>query len=432
MKKKLIWCIMLLTALAVLSACQGSPTKSPGKDAADKEIADADENFSFSEPAYREKICKGRTDLKKYREQYQEDISQVQGKDFQKLSFSQCTFAPLPDSDSVSVLDAGDRGISVGESISVIRKWLADIGQEDINLEKQMRDASGQLERDEEKDYPYNYPSVMEHKEELVSGHGFFVDTNTCHIQMGADGIYSMSDGTITKFLGEDTFAALDALGANEEEIAAEGTFDEMAELSYELLSGKVSVHEAADMVKRYFGAGTPFPGAADVGIDIPYVSVFSLGDKYGYAFQLRRTYQNIPFAYTFGGARRNTGKQAVFEDHKTAYVVNGRTVSAYAGYNEAQPFQVLLEESDVLSLKDAMEILDGKLAGELRVQVGNVGLAYCNVSLDDEKGISVVYPCWALDGLSQHNSRRIRIYMDVLTGELYMYTYPQAEEADE
>lgn len=435
MRKKLVWCIMLLTALTALSACRNSRIQSSGTAADNKEVADAGENSYFSESAYREKFCKNRTNLKKYQEQYQEDISQVQKKDFRKLSFDQCVFAELPDSDSVSVLDVGERGISVEESISVIKDWLADIGQEDMDLDTELRDVSGQFESDESQETPYSYPSVMEHKEELVSGNHFLINTNSCHVQMGSDGFYSMSDGTIISYLGEDGHAIADAFRADEEEIVAEGTFDEMAAQSYELLSGKVSVGEAADVVKRYFEAGTPFPVTTDVGIDIPYVSVFSLGDKYGYAFQLRRTYRNIPFAYTLGGGRIGQGEQTAREDDKTAYVVNDRTVSAYIGYNEAQPFTVLIEESDVLSLKDAMDLLDSKLAGEMQVQVGNVGLVYCKVCLDIidmVEEIEVVYPCWALDGISQNNGRRMRIYMDVLTGDLYMYAYHQEEDIDE
>lgn len=432
MKKKLVWCVMLTIILTSFSGCQHSRTRSSDKDADNKEIMDSGKNSLFSESDYRKKFCEGRTNLEKYHAQYQNDIEQVQKNTYQKLNFDTCSFADLPDSASVSVLDVEEKGVSVDESISIIKNWLADIGQEDIDLDKELRDASDQLEKDDSQEYPYDYSSVMEHREELTSGHGFFVNTNSCYIQMGADGIYSMSDGTITSFLGEDSLAALDALGMNEEQIVAEGTFDEMASQSYELLSGEISVREAADMVEKYFEAGTPFPLANDVGIDIPYVSVFSLGDKYGYAFQMRRTYHNIPFAYTFGGARTRKSAQAVCEDHKTAYVVNGEMVSAYTGHNEAQPFSVLVEERDILSLKDAMELLDSKLAKELQVQIENVGLDYCKVSLDEEEGIEVVYPCWELDGLSQNNDSHIRIYMDVLTGDIHLYTYAKAEETDE
>ncbi len=432
MKKKLVWCVILLTFLTVFSACQNSRTQSSGKDTDNNEIADTGKNSLFSESAYREKLCKGRTSLKNYQKQYQKDISQVQKKDYRKLSFDQCVFAELPDSDSVSVLDYGKRGISVEESISVIQKWLSDIGQENMDLDTELRDVSGQFKPDDSQEPPYYYPSVMEHKEELASGDHFLINTNSCHVQMGEDGMYSMSDGTIIGYLGEDGHAIADAFRADEGEIVAEGTFDEMASQSYELLSGKISVGKAAEVAKQYFEAGTPFPPTADVGIDIFYVSVFSLGNKYGYAFQMRRTYQNIPFAYTFGGSRRKASARAVFEDNKTAYVVNDRTVSAFIGYNEAQPFPVLIKESDILSLKDAMDLLDSKLAGELQIQVERAGLVYCNVSLDDEKGISVVYPSWELDGLSRNQGRRIRIYMDILTGDLNMYTYPQAEKTDE
>lgn len=432
MREKIQYSMILFLCLCMLSGCNHArPVKTDNQKEQGNASVDNGQNPLFSESAYREKICKNRTNLKKYHAQYQEDISQVQKNSYRKLNFDQCVFAELPDSDSVSVLDVGDRGVSVEESISVIKDWLADIGQEDIELDKELRDVSGQLESDDSQESPYDYPSVMEHKEELVSGNHFLINTNSCHVQMGSDGFYSMSDGTIISYLGEDSHAGADAFRADEEEIVAEGTFDEMVAQSYELLSGEISVREAAEVVKRYFEAGTPFPPANDVGIDIPYVSVFSLGDKYGYAFNLRRTYQNIPFAYTCGGHKWKASAQSVHEDDKTAYVVNDQTVSAYIGYNEAQPFRVLVEESDVLSLKDAMNLLDSKLAGELQIQVENAGLAYCRVCLDDEKGTSVVYPCWELDGLSRNSDRRIRIYMDVLTGDLHMYTYKKLD-ADE
>ena len=432
MKKKIAWGIMLITVLTIFVGCQNSHTQSSPKDAYNKEIEEDGKSTLFSESAYREKICDDRTNLEKYHTQYQDDIEHVQKNTYQKLKFDQCVFADLPDSNSVCVMDVEDKDISVDESISIIKKWLADIGKENIDFDKQLRDASGQLERDDSQEYPFDYPSVMEHKDELTSGRGFFINTNSCYIQMGTYGIYSMSDGTITEFLGEDGFAAFDALGGNEEEIVAEGTLDELESQSYELLSGKVSISEAAEMTKKYFEAGTPFSPSTGIGIDIPYVSVFSLGNKYGYAFWLRRTYQNIPFAYTFGGSRREVGEEAVFEDSKTAYVVNGQTVSAYTGHNEAQPLHVLLEERDILSLKDAMELLDSKLAKELQIQVGNVGIAYCDVSLDDGQGSDIIFPCWALDGMNQNSDRRIRIYMDVLTGDLYMYTYPQQAETED
>ncbi len=425
MKKRIAWGIMLITVLALFVGCQNSHTQPSPEDAHKKEIKEDGKSTLFSESAYRGKICDDRTNLEKYHTQYQEDIDHVQKNTYQKLKFDQCVFADLPDSNSVCVMGVEDKDLSADESISIIKKWLEDIGKENIDLDKQLRDASAQLERDDSQDYPFDYPSVMEHKDELISGHGFFINTNSCYIQMGADGIYSMSDGTITEFLGEEGFAAFDALGGNAEEIVAEGTLDELGSQSYELLSGKVSVSEAAEMTKKYFEAGTPFPPSAGVGIDIPYVSVFSLGDKYGYAFRLRRTYQNIPFAYTFSGSGRQVGEEAVFEDDKTAYVVNGQTVSAYTGHNEAEPLRVLLEEGDILSLRDAIELLDRKLAKELQIQVGNVGIAYCDVGSYDEQGRDTIFPCWALDGMNQNNDRRIRIYMDVLTGDLYMYTYP-------
>ena len=103
-----------------------------------------------------------------------------------------------------------------------------------------------------------------------------FINTNQCHIQMGA-GIYSMSDGAITRYLGTNGMAGLDALGSNSEDVKAEGFVSEMKDQSWELLSGKVTVDEGAKIAKRYFEEGKYFPVAQGVTIDVPEVSVFAL-----------------------------------------------------------------------------------------------------------------------------------------------------------
>lgn len=319
MKRKMLYCVLCVLVLASLSGC--GKNKTPSND---------------------------RVNLKEYHQQYQQDTLEVKKSSYEKLDFAGCTFADLPDSDTVCVLDVENRGIGVEEGISLVKKWLKDTGNTKIDLRKELRDASGQIQRNDTEKYPYNYPSVMENRKKLKSGDGFFINTKECYLQMGADGFYSASDGSITKYLKQDGHAAADALGSNEENIVEEGSYEEMADKSYELLSGKISV-------------------------------------------------------------------------------------AAYTGDNEAQPFSVQREEKEILGLREAVSLLNDKLARELQMAVDHVELVYCRVALDEKNEKYVVYPCWEFDGKVQNNNNRLRVYLDVLTGELHLYAYPEkgTQESD-
>lgn len=120
MKRKMLYSVLCVLVLASLSGC--GKNKTPSSD---------------------------RVNLKEYHQQYQQDILEVKKSSYEKLDFAGCTFADLPDSDTVCVLDVENRGIGVEEGISLVKKWLKDTGNTKINLRKELRDASGQIQRND-------------------------------------------------------------------------------------------------------------------------------------------------------------------------------------------------------------------------------------------------------------------------------------------
>lgn len=143
MKRKILYCVLCVLVLASLSGCRKN--KTPSND---------------------------RVNLKEYHQQYQQDTLEIKKSSYEKLDFAGCTFADLPDSDTVCVLDVENRGIGVEEGISLVKNWLKDTGNTKIDLRKELRDASGQIQRNDTEEYPYNYPSVMENRKKLKSGDG--------------------------------------------------------------------------------------------------------------------------------------------------------------------------------------------------------------------------------------------------------------------
>lgn len=164
-----------------------------------------------------------RVSLKEYQSLYESEIMEIKESAYDNLSFHDCDIMPLPDGERVGVYRLYSRDMGVDESIAVIKSWLEESGCGEIVLEEELRDASGQYGQEEGREYPYNYPAVYEYYPAFDSGRGFFVNTGQCYIQMGSDGIYSMSDGSITAYLGLDSLAAMDALGINEENVVDGG-----------------------------------------------------------------------------------------------------------------------------------------------------------------------------------------------------------------
>ena len=419
MKLKRFFMVIIVLAI-LMSGC----TKGGSRYASKK--ARTEEKSLFSITEYKEKLYGERTDIKGYDKTYPEEVKSVKNGTSKKVNFEKCDFADFPDTEEASVLRLYSDGISVDESIRVIKERLKKIGQGDLDLEKELRDDSGQLAPDETKETPYYYPSVYEHKEKLKSGKGFMVNTNRCHIQMGEDGIYSMSDGTITKYLGLNTLAEHDSIGMNQENIVEQGTFGEMSGKSYELLSGKVSVLEASRIVNRFFEQGTPYPMEKDISIDIPRVEVFQLRDKYGYTFHMRRRFKNIPFSWISGAESRSGSEILDYlnEDFKQAYVVDNESVCAFAGYNEAEKIDIEEKQTKIICLKKAVEILEEKLAAHLRADIAEASFVYLPVLYSEEPQTEFAFPCWRFVGKDVSNGQKLCILLDALTGEITYYNF--------
>lgn len=385
-----------------------------------------DNTYSIQEnKSFEIKMAQERMSIDEYKEQYKIDIEELISNNNYKIDFKECDIKPLTDFDKVGIYQLKTKFINADESIDIINKWLKTIGCDDLDIEKELRDASGQYES-VEANYPYDYPSVYEHYPEFNTGSGFFINTNQCYIQMGNNGIYSMSDGSITHALSLDSLSAMDALGINSQIIVNSGMSPDEVTQRWKIADGEMSVCDASKMVKQYFMKGTPGPVPNGITIDIPEYKVFSINDLYGYAFSIRRKYNNVPFAYATTGSRiYYNNEYEILEDIKTAYMIEHDKVAAFTGYNEAEELEPLIDEqNNILSIKDAVLILDDFLAGNVKIKANRVEFAYCICVYDD--GNKIAYPCWDIDGINCTNNNKIRMYVNALSGDIYYYSYSE------
>lgn len=367
-----------------------------------------------------------RTNLAEYQSQYEDEIKEIKEtkeNGYDKVSLYNCEFLSIQGVETVGIYRLYSEEMSADESIETVKNWLQDIGCEDVDLKTELRDASGQYERGSGQ-YPYDYPAVFDYYPAFDSGKGFFINTNQCYIQMGSDGIYSMSDGTITDFLNSDSLAAMDALGIHEENIVDKGLVSQMVGGVWELTDGEMSISDAANMVKKYFENGTPRQNPNGISVDIPEVEVFALNNKYGYSFKVRRVYNGLPFSRAGSSARTYySADYEIVEDDKTAYVIRHDQVAAYTGYSDAEQIQALIDaQTDIIGLMDAASLLNEFLAANVKLTVHQVSLVYCTCV--EATGMKITYPCWQFDGINQTNHQSMRFYVNVLSGEIYYYSY--------
>ena len=101
--------------------------------------------------------------------------------------------------------------------------------------------------------------------------------------------------------------------------------------------------------------------------------------------------------------------------------------VSAYAGVNDSEPLENLYSSDEILGIKDAADILSGKMAKFLNVDVQSVCLTYVPLNLGDGSECKIYLPAWQFDGINRTKDENIRMYLDAFTGEVYYYTYGEA-----
>lgn len=413
-------------ACVCMAGCNSSPEVSNDENedsSSDVVINNGQEWEVYDIEHYKEGLCGGRISIEECAERYSKDIEAVKASDYRNLSFDSCQFDESAEFDELYVMAEEDHGITTQESWDYLEEWLDSIGKRDlVDMEKEVRIVTPEVEWDETQEFPYSYPALCEHMD-LSSGGGAFITTTDCHMQISYDGAYSMSDGKMNQYLQDTRYASKGALGEYSDNVVAEGAVSQLADESWPLISGELTVGEGAELVKSYFEAGTPFPIQDGVSLKVPEVRVFTLGDVYGYDYFIQRIYKGIPIAYRDYGTFSEPTYGIPQEDVKNAYVVDAEGVSAYCGKNASAVLTELYSDHLMLGLSRAVQMMSENIAPQVNIDVKEAGLEYVPVTFSSESGSITLFPCWRFSGTNLVKGEEMVIYADVLTGELYYYT---------
>lgn len=420
----------LLLLLFVLSGCGNTKNQQEDKNQQVQSAETEGKEVNFSEDKYLEKIVDGRMAITEYPSHYEQEKQKIRNLSYPNIHFTEdCVFDSFPEELSrLSVFYTTEHGMSVQEGLETLENWLVSIGkQEDIDLEKEVRVISPDIEIDESKDAPECYPLLTDVSiEQLGSGDALLLDTKQCYAMIGAGGIFMMSDGKISAYLGEAHKPGKDIYMKDDLTLLQSGKVEELKEEAYPLISGVCQIGESAEQITEYFEEGTPFPMEKGVKIDVPDVAVYQLDDHTCmYNFGIRKWYENMPYMYRLDTAFANTYEgYGINESLKFANVVDDTGVATFMGPAESDVIHTLYQDTQMVGMKQALDLASQKLASFLKLEVQEVKIGYASYVIDTGLGLdddtSIYYPFWEFCGINTVKNQALNVYVDMISGAVY------------
>ncbi len=396
--------------------------------------------------------------IKDVKDSYGNDQEKIKKSDG-KIDYTECTFDDFPEMDSFYALKYEPLSfIPAKDALEYMMCKFKELGldyikEEDIHDTKRYDEAKGGFSKatdtvnaadnlDREKSESYG-------EDAYYSGMGFSYHDKNVSLLIGQNQVYRFDDGRASKYMNNKIKPDLTADGPNESEcsdfIYRTAFSDDMV---YELADCKMSVSEAAEISESFFNTlEDPYPLDENIKIKAGEIWVYDCGENKAFYVNLFRTYKNIPFlcgTYESGGFN---GKDYLKYDILGANITDSSGVCGYVGMIDRGWKLVETGEKNtgMLSLLQVSELLESDLASYLKIKMDEAGLYYAKVvsfpdklpdnedvkNSDDIINRTDYRLYWVFKGENQNERSKIKIYVDAVTGDIFM-DFPHLTERDE
>ena len=100
--------------------------------------------------------------------------------------------------------------------------------------------------------------------------------------------------------------------------------------------------------------------------------------------------------------------------------MVDSEGISTFLGNGEVDQIHVLYQDSNMIGIKQAVDIMSQKLASFLKLEVHDVGIGYAKYHSDVEDNQSIYYPFWKFRGVNKIKDQELIVYVDMISGAVY------------
>mgnify|MGYP006968280298 FL=1 len=132
-----------------------------------------------------------------------------------------------------------------------------------------------------------------------------------------------------------------------------------------------------------------------------------------------------MPYMYRLDTAFANTYEgYGINESLKFANVVDDTGVATFMGPAESDVIHTLYQDTQMVGMKQALDLASQKLASFLKLEVQEVKIGYASYVIDTGLGLdddtSIYYPFWEFCGINTVKNQALNVYVDMISGVVY------------
>lgn len=190
--------------------------------------------------------------------------------------------------------------------------------------------------------------------------------------------------------------------------------------VEYELNSGKVNLKEAIDYVENEYIQ--QFGLNSELGINVPSTDVYKVNeDVYGYHFNARLTYKDIPFDSvkgSFGSSASSDGNEYKLPICHL-FMVDEKNVDFLLGFDFSYFYKETGNINKIVSAEQAIKIASDTLTDNVQFDLKSAELVYSQTYKDNDLKSSTYFarPEWKIKAINPNDSYTYAVYVDAETG---------------
>ena len=193
----------------------------------------------------------------------------------------------------------------------------------------------------------------------------------------------------------------------------------ESDKVEYNLNSGKVNLKSAIDYAENEYMS--QFSIQPELGINVPSTDVYKVNeDIYGYHFNARLTYNDIPFdslKESSGMSASSDGKEYKFPICHL-FMVDEKNIDFLLGFDVNYFYKEIGEINQIVSAKQAVQIASDTLTRNVEFELKSVDLVYSQSKDNDTKlSAFIARPEWKVTTFNPNDSYNYVVYVDAETG---------------
>lgn len=294
--------------------------------------------------------------------------------------------------------------------------------------ENEFRFIVDEIPMDTETKYPYCYPRVCDHIDELNRNkyaHTYlYIDCSKCKLDVmnGALHIFEGGDAYALENKGADSHIGMYFPDDHHDMTAWYLSAD--AQDSYQLKDSSVTVSDAAKSAVKYIDELYAAENN-DFTTDVSNIYVIKLGEKNGYSLRIVKKYKGVPFDSMLYPDTGGVGYKTISNGKKYdmmpgyAFIYDSAKIDILIGHDVSYQIEESKKLESIITREEGLKAVSEKFSDDVYLNIYKEELVYTCEKTNDTGTELSVRPAWKFSAKDQ-NSKDLFIYVDAVTKDCW------------